>query len=258
MSAIGPDYPRWMDTIVLVPNPKREAQLKDAIESTPARIAVWRAGTRPLTSVWLKFRSDHAAARDAVHSELSTEFIERFKHTAKIVRSTATDRHEYILFPPKGKKVDDDTARVLADSCRRDCDVQIVISDGLSATAVEHNIPDLLPMIEDGLQLEGISYGTLVIARLGRVAIADQISHVLGAKVALNLIGERPGLSSAVGLSAYITYNPGPSTISSDRTVVSNIHDGGTPPAEAGAFIVKLIKKILERKVSGVKLQQLG
>ncbi len=243
---------------MLVPNPKRESQLKEAMESTPARIAVWRAGTRPLTSVWLKFRGDHAAARDAVHSELSNQFLDRFKDTAKIVQSTATDRHEYILFPPKGKKVNDETARLLAESCKHDCDVQIVISDGLSATAVEHNIPDLLPMIEDGLQLEGISYGTIVIVRLGRVAVADQISHALGAKVALNLIGERPGLSSAVGLSAYITYNPGPDTISSDRTVVSNIHDGGTPPAEAGAFIVQLIKKILDLKVSGVKLQQLG
>ncbi len=246
------------DRTMLVPNPKRESRLKEAIESTPARIAVWRAGTRPLTSVWLKFRGDHAAARDAVHSELSQAFLDKFKDRSKIVKSTASDRREFILLPPKGKRVDDATAQMLSESCLHHCDVQIVISDGLSATAVEHNIPDLLPMIEDGLQLEGISYGTLVIAHLGRVAVADQISHVLGAKVALNLIGERPGLSSAVGLSAYITYNPGPHTISSDRTVVSNIHDGGTPPAEAGAFIVQLIKRILEHKVSGVKLQQLG
>lgn len=246
---------------MLVPNPKREAELKAAMESTPARIAVWRAGTRPLTSVWLKFRGDHATARDAVHSELSQEFLDSFKNQAKIVQivqSTARNRHEFILFPPKGKKVDEQTTKMLTDSCLTGRDVQIVISDGLSAFAVEHNIADLLPMIEDGLELEGITFGTLVIVRQGRVAVADQISHALGAKVALNLIGERPGLSSAVGLSAYITYNPGPDTISSDRTVVSNIHAGGTPPAEAGAFIVQLIKKILGLKVSGVKLQQLG
>jgi ethanolamine ammonia-lyase small subunit len=80
----------------------------------------------------------------------------------------------------------------------------------------------------------------------------------LGAKLAINLIGERPGLSSAQALSAYLTYNPGPQTISSDRTVVSNIHRGGTPATEAGAYIVHLAKRILANQASGVRLQQLG
>lgn len=123
--------------------------------------------------------------------------------------------------------------------------------------AVEANIKDLLPMIEDGLKIEGITVGTPIIVRYGRVAIADQISHALGAKLAINLIGERPGLSSGAGMSAYLTLNPGPETISSDRTVVSNIHSRGTPPVEAGAYIVHLAKTILEKKVSGVKLQKL-
>jgi ethanolamine ammonia-lyase small subunit len=123
---------------------------------------------------------------------------------------------------------------------------------------VEANIPDLLPMLEQALTAAGITYGLPVVARYGRVAIADQLGHALNAKLAVNLIGERPGLSSATSLSAYLTYNPGPNTISSDRTVVSNIHSRGTPPVEAGAYVAALCRKILDLKVSGVRLQQMS
>jgi ethanolamine ammonia-lyase small subunit len=175
-----------------------------------------------------------------------------------VISTLAENRLDFVLYPPKGKRALPETIINLEQACPKGKDVQIVISDGLSANAVDANIYDLLPMLQLGLQQEGISSGLPVVVQLGRVAIADQIAHALDAKVAVNLIGERPGLSCASGMSAYITYNPGPQTISSDRTVVSNIHAQGTPPVEAGAYIVSLIKKILALKVSGVKLQQLG
>jgi len=227
---------------------------------TPARIGVMRTGSRPLTHTWLKFRADHALARDAVHSELSQNFIETFALTRHFpqLQSTALDRDDFILYPPKGKRARAEIVSALELQCPSNIDVQIVVSDGLSALAVEENLEDLFSMLEYGFALNNISIGRTVIARYGRVAIADQIAYQLKAKVALNLIGERPGLSCASGLSAYITYNPGPHTVSSDRTVVSNIHKGGTPATEAGAFIVKTIERILVKKVSGVKLQQLG
>ena len=146
----------------------------------------------------------------------------------------------------------------LKNQCSSGNDVQIVISDGLSAKAVEKNAGNLLPMIVDGLKLNNLSQGLPVVVQYGRVAVGDQIAFALSARVVINLIGERPGLSSAEGLSAYITYNPSPETISSDRTVVSNIHERGTPAVEAGAYIVRLVKTILERKVSGVELQKLS
>jgi len=240
-------------------NEKAELELAAMKQSTPARIAVGRAGERPKTTTWISFRHDHATARDAVHSELSDSFIENFAHANSfpVIQSLVGSRHEFVLDPPMGKKTDEQTLATLCSSCPSDNDVQIVICDGLSAMAVEANIKDLLPMIEDGLKIEGITVGTPIIVRYGRVAIADQISHALGAKLAINLIGERPGLSSGAGMSAYLTLNPGPETISSDRTVVSNIHSRGTPPVEAGAYIVHLAKTILEKKVSGVKLQKL-
>lgn len=223
--------------------------------STPARIGVGRAGSRPRTQTWLDFRLAHALAKDAVQSEFSDAFLNWARAEGyPIVQSNATDKLDFIAFPPKGKQTD---AKSLPASLLKDYDVQIVICDGLSAEAVEANVRDLLPMLFDGLEQSRFTCGTPVVVRFGRVAVADQIAHAVGAKLVIDLVGERPGLSAADSLSAYITYNPGAHTISSDRTVVSNIHSRGTPPVEAGAYIVQLVKKIFELKVSGVKLQQI-
>ncbi|MBK9145300.1 MAG: ethanolamine ammonia-lyase subunit EutC [Candidatus Melainabacteria bacterium] len=226
---------------------------------TPARLGVGRCGTRPETTPWLAFRRDHAVARDAVSSELGAGFLEDFAATRgyPVVRSLATDRRDYVLNPPKGKRISGEDLASLKELCPSGADVQIVIADGLSAQAVETNVPDLLPILESGLELEGIKSGTPVVVRFGRVAVADQIAHALGARLAINLIGERPGLSSGVGLSAYMTLAAGPATISSHRTVVSNIQSRGTPPAEAGAYIVYLVKEIFAHGVSGVDLQKI-
>lgn len=232
----------------------------DFSSKTPARVAVGRAGTRPKTSTWLQFRLDHALARDAICSELDSAFIEKFAvaNSYPIVQSSVASKDEFIQYPPRGKVVEEKTLLQLKEQCTTGNDVQIVISDGLSAKAVEKNAANLLPMIVDGLKMNNISCGLPVVVRYGRVAVGDQIAFSLKARVVINLIGERPGLSSAEGLSAYITYNPSPQTISSDRTVVSNIHERGTPAVEAGAYIVRLVKTILERKVSGVELQKLS
>jgi ethanolamine ammonia-lyase small subunit len=233
--------------------------LADLQATTPARIGVGRAGVRPCTDAWLQFRRDHALAKDAVKGEFSQEFLRLMKERGyPIIQSQAPDKPGFILRPPDGKRTDSSNIDVLRKTCAQNRDVQIVISDGLSARAVESNIEDVLPMIIEGLQLEGFTCGTPVVVRFGRVAIADQITDALGAKLAINLIGERPGLSAADSMSAYLTYGAGPDTISSDRTVVSNIHGRGTLPVEAGAYIVQLAKRILQLKISGVKLQQIS
>jgi len=230
---------------------------------TPARIGVGRSGTRPLTQALIKFWADHAEAKDAVKSKLSEQFVEKFcrQYEALSISSLAQNREEFVLFPPRGKRLNTETLDMLKRTIQNDngTDVQIVVSDGLSAMAVEQNVPDLYPVLLDGFAALGLTLARPVIVQYGRVAVADQIGHIAGAKVAINLIGERPGLSCATGLSAYITYGPNPATtISSDRTVVSNIHPRGTPAVEAGAFIVKVVDRILKNKVSGVRLQALG
>jgi len=233
---------------------------EDFTSKTPARVSVGRAGARPLTATWLAFRVDHALARDAISSELDDLFLQTFAvaNEYPCVQSSVSSKDEFIQFPPRGKVVSQTTLSHLKKQCKSDSDVQIVISDGLSARAVEKNAGNLLPMILDGLKMNNISCGTPVVVRYGRVAVADQIAFALNARLVINLIGERPGLSCADGLSAYITYNPSPQTISSDRTVVSNIQERGTPALEAGAYIVRLVKTILDRRVSGVALQKLS
>ena len=244
----------------MIHKPNHPQHLTKILSATPARLGVGHAGGRPLTTTWLKFRLDHAKARDAVHSELSPGFLNGFVKARglPVIQSQATSRNNFILQPPLGKRTSAEALESLKNTCPINQQVQIVISDGLSANAVEKNIPDLLPMLEHGLALENISFGLPVVVRFARVAIADQIGHALGAKLAINLIGERPGLSSALSLSAYLTYNPRPTSLSSERTVVSNIHAEGTPAVEAGAYIVQIAKRILETGLSGVRLQQLG
>ncbi|HEY9712086.1 MAG TPA: ethanolamine ammonia-lyase subunit EutC [Chroococcales cyanobacterium] len=237
--------------------PEENTALNQMKESTPARVAVGRAGARPATEAWLQFRADHALARDAVRNDFNQQFMDfAAAQNLPVIQSQARDRSDFIAFPPKGKHVDEQTCQWLKLNCPINKDVQIVISDGLSARAIEDNIDNVLPMLLGGLEQEDISYGTPVVVRYGRVAVADQITHLLGAKLAIMLIGERPGLSAADSMSAYLTYGAGPNTISSDRTVVSNIHSRGTLPVEAGAYIVQIAKRILSLKVSGVKLQK--
>ncbi len=242
---------------------KTESNNARALETageTPARLGVGRVGSRPTTAAWLRFRLDHALAKDAVNSQLSPEFLKGFvaERELPVIQSLAESRDDYILFPLKGKRTTDSAIQALASCLPTNKDVQIVISDGLSARAVEANVPDLLPMLEHGFEVENISFGKAVVVNYGRVAVADSIVASVGATVGINLVGERPGLSSAESLSAYITYKPGPQTISSDRTVVSNIHIQGTPAVEAGAFVVKLVLRIMKNKLSGVRLQQLS
>jgi len=82
----------------------------------------------------------------------------------------------------------------------------------------------------------------------------DVIGEVLKPQAAIILIGERPGLGTAESLSAYLAYNPRLGMVESERTVVSNIHSGGTPPVEAGALLADILKQVLASKCSGVKL----
>lgn len=196
-------------------------------------------------------------AKDAVRGEFSDDLLDYLaRQNFQLVQTNASDKLDFISYPPKGKTLESHVLDALKDSHSSHLDVQIVICDGLSASAIEANIRDILPMLFDGFALEKITYGLPIIVKYGRVAVADQISHALGMQLALCLIGERPGLSTPGSMSAYLTYNPGPQTISSDRTVVSNIHSLGTLPIEAGAHIVQIAKKILQLKMSGVKLQQ--
>lgn len=145
---------------------------------------------------------------------------------------------------------------MIRSRCEKNVDVQIYASDGLSSTAVEANLANILPVIMDGLKAGGLKVGTPFFVRNGRVAAMDQISETLNATVTCVLLGERPGLATAESMSAYIAYKATMGMPEARRTVVSNIHSKGIPAVEAGAYIVDVIGKILEAKASGVELKK--
>ena len=128
-------------------------------------------------------------------------------------------------------------AAVVKEKCRKNPTVQIYVADGLSSASVAANIGDLLPALMQGLDSYRIDTGTPFFVKYGRVGVMDEISELVGATVTCTLIGERPGLITAESMSAYIAYKATVGMPEARRTVVSNIHQAGTIPAEAGAHI---------------------
>ncbi len=238
-----------------VPNPVNPSFYRDMKRTTPARIGVWRSGTRPLTDTILRFRADHATAQDAVLNDVSDEFVEKMNLIK--LQSACSNKDEFLTRPDLGRKLSAESLELLRKQGTKESDVQIVVVDGLSSTAVETNVPDIYPALMQGLAALGIkNTGSPLFVKYGRVAIMDEIGEELKPNVAVVLVGERPGLGTAESLSAYLAYNPRRGMLESERTVFSNIHKGGTPAAEAGAHLAGIIKTVLENKASGVALSE--
>lgn len=236
-----------------VPNPKWAEGMNELLASTPARIGVWRAGTRPLTREVLKFRCDHAAAVDSIYGEVNQAVLDEFGMFTVETRYGNTEN--YLKRPDMGRIVTDEGVELIRKQCIMKPQVQVVVSDGLSANAVDANLRDVYPSLLDSLEAYGLKTGTPFFVRGGRVAVMDQIGELLQPEVLVLLIGERPGLVSSKSMSAYMCFRPRQGTVESDRTVVSNIHRGGTPPVEAGAHIGTILKKMIEQQASGVRLE---
>ncbi|NOU84289.1 ethanolamine ammonia-lyase subunit EutC [Paenibacillus sp. LMG 31460] len=236
-----------------VPTPKWEEGMNELLASTPARIGVWRTGTRALTKEVLKFRRDHAAAVDSIYGEASQALLDEFGLFTVETRYENTEN--YLKRPDMGRIITEEGIEVIQKRCKIKPQVQIVVSDGLSANAVDANLGAVYPSLLDSLSAYGLSTGTPFFVRGGRVAVMDHIGEIVQPEVLVLLIGERPGLVSSKSLSAYICYKPRKGTVESDRTVISNIHRGGTPPLEGGAHIGTIVNKMLEQKTSGVNLE---
>ncbi len=238
---------------LLVPEPEdREGYLKMK-EKTPARIGIWRAGPRYKTETSLRFRADHAAAQDAVFSYVGEEYIK--ENNLVPIATLCKDKDEYITRPDLGRKFSEDTIKLLKDNFRKNAKVQVVVGDGLSSSAIEANLGDILPALKQGLKIYGIDVPEVIFVKHCRVPAMDVIGEATGADVICLLVGERPGLVTAESMSAYIAYKPTVNMPEAKRTVISNIHKGGTPPVEAGAHIAELIKTMLDRKASGIDLK---
>lgn len=223
---------------------------------TPARILVARAGSSYGAATQLALRADHAAALDAVRTELglARDFGPQFVAERRLfeIQSQAGDKHEFLLRPDLGRKLSEEARELILSRCQTNCDVQLVIGDGLSAQAVKSQIPLLLPTLEKQIEERGCSLGQTFAVRYCRVGIMNEIGELISPRVVVLLIGERPGLATSESLSAYLAYQPRPSHTDAQRNLISNIHVRGIPPLIAASRIADAIRNLLERRASGV------
>ena len=234
--------------------PKKREEFARLKARTPARLGSGRAGPRYKTLTMLRFRADHAAAQDAVFSELPEDFAA--KHDMVGVKTRCTDKEEYLTRPDLGRCFDEENAAKLRAAIPGKPRVQLVVGDGLSSAAIAANARDCLAAIRDGLQLQGIDPGKAVYVKYCRVGAGDAIGDITGCELVCMLVGERPGLVTDKSMSVYLTYRPHTGIPESSRTVVSNIHRQGTPAVEAGAHIAQLLVTMLEKKASGIDLKR--
>ncbi|MGV8919723.1 MAG: ethanolamine ammonia-lyase subunit EutC [Pseudomonas sp.] len=229
---------------------------------TPARIALGRTGISLPTSAQLDFQYAHAQARDAVHlpfdhAALCTQLAERGRETL-LLHSAALDRNSYLQRPDLGRRLNGVSAQQLRDYARAHpggVDLAIVIADGLSSLAVHRHTLPFLARMEEQMAAEGWSVAPVVLVEQGRVAVADEVGELLGAKMVVILIGERPGLSSPDSLGLYFTYAPKIGLTDAYRNCISNVRLEGLSYAMAAHRLLYLMREACRRQLSGVNLK---
>jgi len=218
--------------------------------ATSARIGLGRAGQGLPTAAMLAFQRDHALACDAVHAVLDVEtLVAGLGEDTIVVDSAAPDRATYLRRPDLGRRPA--TGVTLQSGCS--VDLAIVVTDGLSATAINVNAVPLVSALRP--LLKGWRIAPIALVRQGRVAIGDPIGAALGAAAVLVLIGERPGLAAADGIGAYLTWNPVSGRRDNERNCVSNIRDGGLAPGLAARNIAWLLAEARRLEQTGVALK---
>ncbi|HNZ03269.1 MAG TPA: ethanolamine ammonia-lyase subunit EutC [Myxococcota bacterium] len=220
------------------------------LASTPARLGVGRSGVRPRTETYLQLREDHAAARDAVSSRLDENILKKFDIV--LLNSAARDNAEFLRRPDLGRRLNAESVEKIKKTAIKSPQIQIVLVDGLSATALNVNIPAILPLLLDGFKTAGIRVGTVFAVSRGRVVVADEVARATGAECSLLLVGERPGLKTAESMGGYVTYMKVRNFNEAMRDVTSNIHSGGLPCNEAAPKLVEGCIKALRERRTGV------
>jgi len=237
-----------------VENPANASGLANLAASTSARLAVGRAGPRPRTSAVLLFGADHAVTQDAIFGDVPTALLEKFGLFTAQTR--VTSQGEFLLRPDLGRMLNDDAKKLVTERCVKKPQVQIVVGDGLSAAAVTNNLPQIYPVIEQGIRGAGLTLGTPFFVRYCRVGVMNEINDIVQADVIALLIGERPGLGVADALSVYSGWRPTAGKTDANRDVICMItQNGGTNPLEAGAFVVEHVKNVIAHQASGVELR---
>ncbi|HUG33692.1 MAG TPA: ethanolamine ammonia-lyase subunit EutC [Anaerolineales bacterium] len=238
-----------------VRNPKDANGVKAMIASTTARIGVGRAGPRYNTASLLLFQGDHAVTQDALYRDVDQKLLDEFNLFTVQTKITG-GKQEYLLRPDLGRQLNDDARRIVNEKCQKNVNIQLCVGDGLSAAAIEANLRQIFPVIKQGAQNAGLTFGVPFFIKYARVGVMNDISELIKPDVVILLIGERPGLGRAESMSAYMAYKPKTGDNDADRDVVCNIFEnGGTNPLEAGAFVIQIAQKMRKHQASGVKLK---
>jgi ethanolamine ammonia-lyase small subunit len=237
---------------VYTPRPERRPFAAEAARHTTALLGIGHVGTRYATDVVLQFQAELAVAHAAVAAELPEGWPEANGFLG--VSSRVSSHREFLLRPDLGRRLDERSLEAVRSRCRRDVDVQLIVADGLSAVACVATGKQLHDAVAAACGARGLTVGTPVAARFARVWLEDELGQEVRAKVAMILLGERPGLGTGDGLSAYVVYDPRLGKTDGDRNMISNIHARGTPPEEAAARLAALAQAMIAQRTSGVTL----
>jgi len=227
---------------------------------TPARIGLGRAGAALRTEVHLAFQAAHAAARDAVHRPWD---VDAFAHAVSDLglvtlraETQATHRRRYLLDPNLGRRLTPESDARLREARTARAEVVLVVTNGLSADGIARHGPGLVAALVAALEAANLTLGPLVLVPEGRVAVGDPIGAALDARLAIVIVGERPGLSASDSVGLYLTYEPRPGRTDAERNCISNVHPpDGLDYAKAAAKTAWLARHALDRGLTGVDLK---
>ncbi|WP_419213970.1 ethanolamine ammonia-lyase subunit EutC [Maribacter sp. X9] len=220
---------------------------------TKARVSLGNVGTGlPLSEV-LALKHAHALAKDAIVTELDVEDLKRtcakLNVPCQVFKSKAQDRLEYLKRPDLGRRLELNSNHTDIEKV----DIIFVITDGLSATAVNKYACELL-----GIILPEITKKykvAIALVEQGRVAVGDEVAELYRADFVTVLIGERPGLSSPESMGVYTTYKPKLGLTDERRNCISNIHADGLSAIQGSTLLKYLINRSFALKLSGVDLK---
>lgn len=255
-TALAAKAAAWLGGVVATPpalkNWRPKGDRSFYLGKSPARLGVGRSGTRCRTETLLHFLSDHAVARDAVVSPVNPDVLKDLGLVE--LTSAAADKREFLLRPDLGRRLSEGAKTLVNQQGTKGVQVQLVVMDGLSATAISVNAPKVIPALTQELTRMGVRVGTPFFIRNGRVACGDEVARLLKAQLLVTICGERPGLKSAESMGCYVTWMDVKDFNESKRSMISNIHSGGLKPEDAVRHIAALCKKALEQRKTGVEL----
>jgi ethanolamine ammonia-lyase small subunit len=228
--------------------------MRAMLQSTPARIGVGRSGTRYKTNTLLRFRADHAAAKDAVLSEVDEKLVEKLGLVE--LTTKAPDKPTFLVRPDAGRALSEEGKKKL-EGCVKSPQLQVCYGDGLSAAALNAHLEAFHHALTRALQQKNIRVGTPLFVRRSRVKVMDEIARLVDAEACVFTCGERPGLGFADSMSAYYIYHhsvAASGATDADREVISNINPRGLEPVRAAESVAEACARILAAKKSGVVL----